>query len=124
MHSPCQLCRAIVEEPPLAKYAGVVSLADAYPVSPGHLLLVPIQHVESVFDLPNRERAALFALLVAERHRLKRSGVEAFTVGCNDGVLAGQTIAHAHIHLIPRRAGDVANPRGGIRGVIPGKANW
>ncbi len=103
---------------------GVVIL-DAYPVSPGHSLVIPKRHVGSFFDVTVLERAALLALLdrakerVAEQHR-----PDGYNIGINDGPSAGQTVPHLHIHLIPRYDGDQVDPRGGIRCVIPQKADY
>ena len=81
--------------------AHAVAFADGYPVAAGHTLVVPRRHVASVFDLPAEEYAALWAL-----------------------VAAGQTVGHAHVHVIPRRAGDVGDPRGGVRWVLPERAAY
>ena len=103
---------------------GVVIL-DAYPVSPGHSLVIPKRHVGSFFDVTVLERAALLALLdrakerVAEQHR-----PDGYNIGINDGPSAGQTVPHLHIHLIPRYDGDQVDPRGGIRCVIPQKTDY
>jgi diadenosine tetraphosphate (Ap4A) HIT family hydrolase len=98
------------------------ALWDAYPVSAGHALLLPKRHVEQFFDLTLEEKAALFHLLDAAREVLReRYRPDAFNVGINVGLAAGQTVQHAHVHLIPRYQGDVEDPRGGVRGVIPKK---
>ena len=91
----------------------------------GHTLVVPRRHVASVFDLAPEEYAALWALVAAVRARLAAStGADGFTIGVNDGVAAGQTVGHAHVHVIPRRAGDVGDPRGGVRWVLPERAGY
>ena len=101
-----------------------VALWDGFPVSEGHALVVPRRHVASVFDLPPAELASLWEFVGRVREELtNRFPVEAFNIGLNDGPLAGQTVPHAHIHVIPRRQGDVSDPRGGIRWVIPPKAD-
>ena len=100
-------------------------ILDGYPVFPGHSLVIPKRHVGSFFKLTEVERAALFALLdrteelVAEQHR-----PDGCNIGINDGAAAGQTVPHLHIHLIPRYDGDQPNPRGGVRWVIPEKADY
>jgi diadenosine tetraphosphate (Ap4A) HIT family hydrolase len=81
--------------------------------------------VNSIYALPTEEQAELWAFVAEMRHLLaKKLNVNAFNVGVNDGSAAGQTIEHAHVHLIPRRPGDVDDPRGGIRHIIPGKARY
>jgi diadenosine tetraphosphate (Ap4A) HIT family hydrolase len=99
---------------------------DTSPATPLHCLVLPRRHVASYFDLTDAEMAALHRLLAAARSDILRRdpAVEGFNVGINVGEVAGQTIFHCHVHLIPRRLGDVPNPRGGVRAVIPGKAHY
>jgi len=98
-------------------------LWDGFPVSKGHTLIVPRQHVASIYELTSEEQASLWATVAQARQRLVEDlHPDGFNIGLNDGVVAGQTIMHAHIHLIPRYAGDVADPRGGVRWVLPEKA--
>jgi len=96
---------------------------DAFPITTGHTLIVPKRHVVSVFDLSEEELAAVWRLVALVRAQLldelKPNG---FNVGINDGQAAGQTVMHAHVHVIPRRQGDVADPRGGVRRIVPSKA--
>ena len=102
-----------------------VAFRDGYPVAEGHTLVVPRQHVASVFDLGPAEQGALWQLVSQAREQLRASlHPDAFTVGVNDGVAAGQTVPHAHVHLIPRWKGDVPDPRGGVRWVIASKADY
>jgi diadenosine tetraphosphate (Ap4A) HIT family hydrolase len=102
-----------------------IAFKDAFPLTEGHTLVVPRQHVESIYALPAEEHADLWAFVAEVRHFLiAELGVNAFNVGVNDGTAAGQTIEHAHIHVIPRRPGDVDDPRGGIRYIIPDKARY
>jgi diadenosine tetraphosphate (Ap4A) HIT family hydrolase len=102
-----------------------VAFPDAFPVTAGHTLVVPRRHVTGLFDLPEDEQAAVWALVTQVRAlllaELKPDG---FNVGVNDGPAAGQTVMHAHVHVIPRRAGDVADPRGVVRWVLPDKAKY
>jgi diadenosine tetraphosphate (Ap4A) HIT family hydrolase len=101
------------------------ALSDAYPVTDGHTLVVPIRHVASLFDLPAEELADVWRLVGEVRAALAAShGSDGFTIGVNDGEAAGQTVGHAHVHVIPRRRGDVPDPRGGIRWVIPDRAPY
>jgi diadenosine tetraphosphate (Ap4A) HIT family hydrolase len=103
-----------------------VAIRDAFPVTAHHTLLVPKRHVVDYFDLYQPELNAITSLLRDMKARIMASdsSVSAFNVGVNAGAAAGQTVPHCHVHLIPRRQGDVANPRGGVRGVIPGKQNY
>jgi diadenosine tetraphosphate (Ap4A) HIT family hydrolase len=106
-----------------SKYA--IAFADGFPLTEGHTLVVPRQHVDSIYALPSEEYADLWAFVVEVRHLLaKELEVNAFNVGVNDGIAAGQIIEHAHFHVIPRRKGDVDDPRGGIRYIIPDKARY
>jgi len=105
--------------------AHAVAFADGFPVAAGHTLVAPRRHVASVFDLATEEYAAVWALVAAVRARLAAAtGADGFTIGVNDGVAAGQTVGHAHVHVIPRRAGDVGDPRGGVRWVLPERAAY
>lgn len=98
---------------------------DAYPVSPGHLLVVPRRHVASWFETTDAEREAILRLLDrAREHVVAHRGTDAFNVGINVGEIAGQTVSHAHVHLIPRYENDVPNPRGGVRHVLPDRADY
>lgn len=93
---------------------------DAFPVSPGHSLIIVNRHVESFFDLTEDEVPCLMNLLQAVRRRLDKSHMPVgYNIGVNNGTAAGQTIMHVHIHLIPRYAGDVQEPFGGVRNVLP-----
>ena len=98
---------------------------DGYPVSPGHSLIVPKRHTGSFFTLSEQERQALLVLLdqakAAAEAELRPDG---YNIGINDGPAAGQTVPHLHIHLIPRFEGDQADPRGGVRWVIPENADY
>ncbi|EAQ96904.2 HIT family protein [Congregibacter litoralis] len=100
-------------------------LLDAYPVSQGHGLVVSNRHVSSFFELTKLERKSLLGLLESAKRWLDRQyAPDAYNIGINDGAIAGQTIPHVHIHLIPRYEGDVFDPRGGVRWTIPEKANY
>jgi diadenosine tetraphosphate (Ap4A) HIT family hydrolase len=98
---------------------------DMYPAADGHMLVVPRRHVASVFDLTPDEQSKLWDLVARVREHLQREHrPDAFTVGINDGLAAGQTIPHAHVHVIPRHLGDVPDPTGGLRGILPHKARY
>jgi diadenosine tetraphosphate (Ap4A) HIT family hydrolase len=102
-----------------------VAFLDGFPVTQGHTLVVPKRHVASLFEMPEREQEGVWALVAQVRSLLLvELRPDGFTVGLNDGVAAGQTVMHAHVHIIPRRHGDVADPRGGVRWVIPDKAAY
>jgi diadenosine tetraphosphate (Ap4A) HIT family hydrolase len=98
---------------------------DAYPVSPGHTLIIPKRHIGSFFELTPSERNALLTLLDQAQAELQCSHQpQGCNIGINDGPAAGQTVPHLHIHLIPRYNGDQTDPRGGVRWVIPEKARY
>ncbi len=95
---------------------------DKYPVSPGHMLIISKRHVPDFFAATLEERQALNELLEAAKKLLDQEyRPDAYNIGVNCGETAGQTIMHLHIHMIPRYLGDIDNPRGGVRGVIPDK---
>ena len=98
---------------------------DGYPVSKGHLLIIPLRHVASFFALTEDERKAAFELVWQANAKLNSDlHPDGYNVGVNVGQAAGQTVMHAHIHLIPRHLGDMLDPRGGVRWVIPAKARY
>jgi len=102
------------------EYALVVD--DAFPVSRGHTLVIPRRHTADFFDLTREETTSLFQLLRQARTRLDSSlKPSGYNIGVNVGQIAGQTVMHVHVHLIPRYMGDTPNPVGGVRNVIPGK---
>ena len=121
---PCPFCtlpRArIIDSSPY----GLV-IRDGYPISPGHTLIIPKRHIGSFFELEPDEQTDLLRLLrrakAAVENEFKPQG---YNIGINDGPTAGQTIPHLHIHLIPRYQGDRADPRGGVRWIIPEKADY
>ena len=102
------------------------AVRDTSPVTLLHTLVLPYRHVLGYFDLDADEKRAIDDLLEEVRLDILAHdpNVAGFNIGINVGTAAGQTIFHCHIHLIPRRPGDVANPRGGVRAVIPGKADY
>lgn len=102
-----------------------VWIYDGFPVSPGHSLIIPKRHAGSFFDVTPDERLAILELLdKAKAAVTQERKPDAFNIGINDGAAAGQTVPHLHIHLIPRYTGDVADARGGVRWVIPDKADY
>ena len=120
----CRFCTSISSRV-IAANALAIAIRDAFPVTSLHTLVIPRRHVADYFGLTPGEREACAELI----HQLRRDilqedpQVEGFNIGMNVGEAAGQTIFHCHIHLIPRRKGDVPNPRGGVRMVIPHKGH-
>jgi len=120
----CPFCVLPAERIVLADQHALV-VRDGFPVSPGHTLVIPRRHIGSFFEATPDERASLLHLLHQAQHALASEfHPDGWNIGINDGPAAGQTVPHLHIHLIPRYAGDSADPRGGVRWVIPGKANY
>ena len=114
----CNLKRKKIEENEFA-----FAIKDNFPVTKGHHLVIPKRHVSDYFDLEQSEINSINKILFSVKHNLEKKDktITGFNIGINSGVSAGQTIFHCHIHLIPRRDGDVKDPRGGVRGVIPEK---
>jgi diadenosine tetraphosphate (Ap4A) HIT family hydrolase len=98
---------------------------DSFPVSPGHSLVIPFRHCPSFFELSAEELAACMDLVLEQRRAVEALlGPDGYNVGVNVGQAAGQSVRHVHIHLIPRYAGDHPSPQGGIRQIIPWKAEY
>jgi len=98
---------------------------DGFPVSPGHLLIIPKRHVGSFFETKGEERASLLSLIDEAKLAVDAEfHPDGYNIGINDRPAAGQTVPHLHIHLIPRYAGDSSDPRGGVRWVLPAKAKY
>ncbi len=98
---------------------------DSHPVTPGHCLIVPKRHIASFFEATGEEQAALLGLVAGMRELLlAERNPDGFNIGINDGLAAGQTVMHLHVHLIPRYAGDTEDPRGGVRWIMPVKAPY
>ena len=121
---PCPFCHLPVERIVDSNDAGVV-IRDAYPISHGHTLIIPKRHIMSFFDVTEDERQHIMLLLQRAKAALDQEfHPAAYNIGINDGAAAGQTVPHLHIHLIPRYAGDRSDPRGGVRWIIPEKADY
>ena len=124
-NNPCLFCNVkesgVAHENELA-YASY----DTYPVSNHHCLIIPKRHVDNYFELTNEELIACNDLIKLTKDEIlsKDTSVKGFNIGTNSGTVAGQSIMHCHIHLIPRRYGDVDNPQGGVRSVIPKKQHY
>ena len=124
MPSTCPFCAPASSRIYLENDAAL-AIPDAFPVAEGHTLVVPRQHVASLFDLPAEEQAAVWKLVAQVRTKLWCDlNPDGFNIGVNDGTAAGQTVPDAHVHVIPRRKGDSPDPRGGIRWIVPEKANY
>lgn len=120
----CPFC-TIPDERVILANEHAVAVLDAYPVAPGHTLVLPREHAASIFTLRGEIRDSVWQLVAQVRQYLdERYFPDGFTVGTNDGAAAGQTVMHAHVHVIPRHHGDVPDPRGGVRWVIPANAAY
>ena len=124
-NNPCLFCN--VKESGTAD-ENILAYAsyDTYPVSKLHCLIIPKRHVRDYFELTNDEVIACNELIKKIKHEIinKDASVKGFNIGTNVGFIAGQSVMHCHIHLIPRRKGDVENPQGGVRSVIPLKQHY
>ena len=122
----CLFCQLRSKGRFVAEFGQVFAIPDKFPVTRGHHLIVAKRHVTDWFGLSFEERRDAEALLSEMKRQIQRedASVTGFNIGMNCGESAGQTVMHAHIHLIPRREGDVADPRGGVRGCIPGKMGY
>ena len=127
-----------VQEPPICPFCtpeklniiannqNFYAINDNSPVTPGHCLIIPYRHIADPLELTSEEITEVWDMAQNLRKKLLTNdpSISGFNLGFNSGRDAGQTIFHTHIHLIPRRYGDVAKPRGGVRGVIPAKQNY
>ncbi len=124
MTKPCPFCtlppERIIDSNDLA-----LVIRDGYPVSPGHTLVIPKWHIGSWFEITPEEQSAMLDLLGRAKAVLEEEfKPDGYNIGINDGPTAGQTVPHLHMHLIPRYKGDLEDPRGGVRWIIPGKAKY
>ena len=119
----CPFCKVIDK---VAENNSVFAIKDNYPVSKGHHLIIPSRHTENYFSMSDNERSDAMELIRVLKNQLEESdpSITGFNIGMNSGESAGQTVMHSHIHLIPRRDGDIRNPRGGVRHVIPHKGHY
>jgi len=124
-NNPCLFCN--VEKSGCA-YENELAYAsyDSYPVTEHHCLIIPKRHIKDYFDLSNEELLACNDLVqIVKKEIIKKDpSVKGFNLGTNIGKVSGQSILHCHLHLIPRREGDVDNPQGGVRSVIPNKQHY
>lgn len=121
----CLFCY-LPQERIIAENELAMAVRDGFPVTPMHTLVIPKRHVATYFDLSQSELKACDRLLHETKAAIQGEDptAEGFNIGMNAGEVAGQTVFHCHIHLIPRRKGDVENPRGGVRHLIPGEGNY
>ena len=124
-NNPCIFCKIRTEELQFENQLAYSS-RDSYPVSELHSLIVPKRHLETYFELTNEEIYACNELILKTKEKILQEdpSVKGFNIGTNVGKIAGQSIMHCHIHLIPRREEDVENPQGGVRSVIPKKQHY
>ncbi len=124
-NNPCIFCE-IKKEELLFENQLAYSSIDSYPVTEFHSLIVPKRHVETYFDLTEEEILECNELILKTKEKILKqdSSVKGFNIGTNAGKFAGQSIMHCHVHLIPRREGDVENPQGGVRSVVPKKQHY
>lgn len=121
---PCPFC-SLNEEDLIFENDLLSVIRDGYPVTEGHLLIIPKRHVASFFDLERDEKEALLDAIETMKAMLdERHAPDGYNIGVNVGRAAGQTVDHVHIHLVPRYASDMDDPRGGVRGVIPDKQKY
>ena len=124
-NNPCLFCNA-KESGIAAENEFAYASYDSYPVSDFHCLIIPKRHVKDYFEMSDEELLACNDLITKIKNEIltKDKSVKAFNIGTNVGKISGQSIMHCHIHLIPRREGDVDNPQGGVRSVIPKKQHY
>lgn len=120
----CPFCNPAADEI-VAKNDLCYARRDRYPVSRGHLLIIPFRHTPDFFSLTSGEKEALLDLIGTCRDFIAGNfNPDGYNIGMNIGSAAGQTIMHCHCHIIPRYTGDVDRPRGGVRGVVPEKSRY
>ncbi|MEI7703490.1 MAG: HIT family protein [Deltaproteobacteria bacterium] len=121
----CPFCTRIASGASVQTEGTAVAFPDGFPLNPGHTLVVPRRHVSDLFDLAPGEQADIWRLVAAVRERLlAEHRPDGFNIGLNVGAAGGQTVGHAHVHVIPRFQGDVPDPRGGVRWVISARAAY
>ena len=124
-NNPCLFCNTDNKEY-IFENNLAYSTFDTYPVSEFHLLIVPKRHIKNYFELTNNEMIDCNKIILLSKNKIEQMDqtIKGFNIGINCGKVAGQSIMHCHIHLIPRREGDVENPQGGVRGVVPSKQHY
>ena len=124
-NNPCLFCTT-KEEEIIEENEFAYATFDSYPVSSKHCLIVPKRHIKDYFELNENEVTGCDQLIKIIKNQIEKDDktIKGFNIGVNSGKVAGQSIMHCHIHLIPRREGDVENPQGGVRGIIPSKQHY
>ena len=124
-NNPCLFCTTKKEDI-IKENEFAYATFDSYPISSKHCLIVPKRHIKDYFELNENEVTGCDQLIKIIKNQIEKDDktVKGFNIGINSGKVAGQSIMHCHIHLIPRREGDVENPQGGVRGVIPSKQHY
>ena len=122
----CIFCEIVTSDRVIDQTEHCFVIKDAFPVTEGHTLIIPKRHVADYFDLNSTETSEIQKLLHKHKSQIEQhdQSVDGFNIGINVGATAGQTVFHVHVHLIPRRIGDVENPKGGVRGVIPARQKY
>lgn len=125
INSDCPFCNSNKEKGIISENKTFFLRLDLYPISKGHILLIPKRHISSIFDLNYHELIDFYDLMRLAREYLDdKYSPNGFNIGINEGEAGGQTINHLHVHLIPRYLGDVIDPTGGVRNLIPEKASY
>ncbi len=123
-NDPCLFCHPKLEEI-LGETEHALLIQDSYPASPGHCLIVPKRHIATYFEATEEENGEFFFLMNQAKTEIDAEyQPDGYNMGCNNGVAAGQSVFHLHIHIIPRYNGDVKNPKGGVRWVVPKNASY
>ena len=125
MSKPCVFCEKVNNNDVLYQNELAACFRDGFPISNGHTLIIPKDHIQDYFELNKETKEAMNELVeFARKNLIEELNPDAFNFGLNSGPAAGQTVSHAHLHLIPRFEGDVVDPRGGIRWIISDKAKY
>lgn len=121
----CFFCKAIEKAEFEIENELAIARFDNFPVNKGHMLIIPKRHIKDWWETTEKEKNAIFQLVNESKKIIdQKYKPDGYNIGMNLGEPAGQSIMHLHVHLIPRYVGDVKNPRGGVRGVIPEKQNY
>ena len=123
-NNPCLFCHPKPHEI-LAETEHALLISDSFPVSPGHCLVTPRRHIKTYFECSEEENREFRELILLAKQQIeKKHSPDGYNIGCNNELAAGQSVFHLHIHIIPRYQGDVENPKGGVRWVIPKNSQY